>query len=769
MRTKNRKLEKYREKIDEMQQTQDADVTRMQKEIERLTDRLYEENKQTIGNLRSAADELRRRPDAPEHALAEADVDANLIERVEEADKIIQEYRDTEAQLRVRLKEEEKLRENLERRILKQSNDIDELEADLDRAQEEIQKEREAVEASRKPLERTTRRLRTATEAHKKEMESMKSALHNLKDRIVKAEVEHAEKLEEQRVNLEREREDAEIENRNIVKELRKRLEVMQREVASNEGMSIEETKSSGNVSDASPQKDASARQHLRKKVDEQRDLHRRQTLKLEKSQKVLERVENKLKASLKREMKLREALKVAASSSKTRTRKHDEDDDDDENMNKSRRSVREVRDDEEEEEEESDVKSLKRRIRVLQAQNVALRGAAMEATGRVPDGGEDDEIKSNSSLKAWQERKKLQRRVNLLQRRLKDRTKELTKYRNERMGKMSELDRERAKHAAEIRALKSKTEHLKETYVKLTQDANGEESRHEELRDRVYGLESKVAERDESNARMRNELETLRQRLNRAEKRAEELEDELESEQKLRSRIEDEHDDEEKREIEEEGTFVREERLRSALSKARDEMSELREDEEGKRRKILDLQFALETTRTELSRRKEHIERMKREIRNASVRRDLLDDDDGDVGTSTDTTSSRQRKQNRRNGSENNLRERVVEAQSRAKALEAVIDRMKRAMTKQQQDLKRKSEALERHEILRRECQRLRRKLKNLSSSSSPPDPPTKGMFHSRARLNCLFERLNPQRLLHTHTYTHTHEHVDFRYNDST
>merc|ERR1711871_1143423 len=51
----------------------------------------------------------------------------------------------------------------------------------------------------------------------------------------------------------------------------------------------------------------------------------------------------------------------------------------------------------------------------------------------------------------------------------------------------------------------------------------------------------------------------------------------------------------------------------------------------------------------------------------------------------------------------------------------------MKRAMTKQQQDLKRKSEALERHEVLRRECQRLRRKLKNLSSSASPPDPPVK------------------------------------------
>ena len=87
------------------------------------------------------------------------------------------------------------------------------------------------------------------------------------------------------------------------------------------------------------------------------------------------------------------------------------------------------------------------------------------------------------------------------------------------------------------------------------------------------------------------------------------------------------------------------------------------------------------------------------------------------------------------------------MEAQSRAKALEAVIDRMKRAMTKQQQDLKRKSEALERHEILRRECQRLRRKLKNLSSSSSsssPPDPPTKGMLHSRTRLNCTNISLN-------------------------
>ena len=99
-------------------------------------------------------------------------------------------------------------------------------------------------------------------------------------------------------------------------------------------------------------------------------------------------------------------------------------------------------------------------------------------------------------------------------------------------------------------------------------------------------------------------------------------------------------------------------------------------------------------------------------------------------TGTSTDTTISKRQRKNRRGGSENNLRERVAESQSRAKALEAVIDRMKRAMTKQQQDLKRKSEALERHEVLRRECQRLRRKLKNLSSSSSPPDPPVKGTF---------------------------------------
>ena len=63
-----------------------------------------------------------------------------------------------------------------------------------------------------------------------------------------------------------------------------------------------------------------------------------------------------------------------------------------------------------------------------------------------------------------------------------------------------------------------------------------------------------------------------------------------------------------------------------------------------------------------------------------------MLSDDD-DVDTSTDTTSSKRQRKNRRGGSENNLRERVAESQSRAKALEAVIDRMKRAMTKQQQD----------------------------------------------------------------------------------
>ena len=486
LRTKNRTVEKYREKIEDMQRTQDADVTRMQKEIERLTDRLYEENKQTIGNLKSAADELRRRPDAPEHALAEADVDASLIERVEEAEKLIREHQDSEAGLRVRLKEEEKLRENLERRILKQSKEIDELETDLDRAQEEIQKERENVEASRKPLERTTRRLKTATEAHEKEMQSMKSALHNLKDRIVKAEMEHAEKLEEQRVHLEQEREVAESENRKIVKELRKRLEVMQREVSSSSNVVVDDDDDATGQEDetkrsvTSPQRDASARQHLRRKLDEQRDLHRRQTLKLEKLRKHVERVEDKLKASLKREVKLRDALKITSKrkgDAKSRTVREVEDD--------AAEDVEDNRAKQDDGEEDDDLKSLKRRIRVLQAQNVALRGAAMEATGgRAAIQGEDD---PKSSLKDWQERKKLQRRVNLLQRRLKDRTKELEKYRNERSGKMTELDRERSKHAAEIRAMKSKTERLKETYKKLIEDANQDDDRNEELTDRVY------------------------------------------------------------------------------------------------------------------------------------------------------------------------------------------------------------------------------------------------------------------------------------------
>ena len=117
---------------------------------------------------------------------------------------------------------------------------------------------------------------------------------------------------------------------------------------------------------------------------------------------------------------------------------------------------------------------------------------------------------------------------------------------------------------------------------------------------------------------------------------------------------------------------------VRSALSKARDEISELerRRRRNDERFLIFNLRWSLHVPNPRDERNKSNVWR---EIRTARVRRDLLSDDDdvvrnqrsnvhsimtknltrasrSNTGTSTDTTSSKRQRKNRRGGSENNL-----------------------------------------------------------------------------------------------------------------
>lgn len=775
LQQKNRVIEKYRERIQEMGEMQKTDSLRMQQEIERLTERLYSENGHTIETLRKTLDDVRRQTDVPEHAKAEADVDAGLIRRVEEAEDLIREHRDIEVRLRSKLKEEKKLRQTLERKVIRLSDHIEELESELDEAHEETKKEREALRVSKKPVEKLTKQIETTRERHKMEMNDMRDALRKLKDQIVSTEVQHAEKLEEQRFQLEKEREQAEKESRIAIKELRARIETMRSRIddsgPTETKRNDEDEGSRENLEDKSAsQRSSAARQRLRKKLDAQRESYREQSKKMEKLRKRLEHVEAKFQASLSRETKLRDALKTVSSERRVdgdrprdqRRRRRDDnnidehfeggrEDDVRKRLNNGDATLRRRVLDVDREDRDTDTSSLRQQVSVLEAQNAALRGAALEAARKsgVTNGpalleaaekAAQDAVggRGRFSLQTWRAYKKLQRRVALLQRRLKERTKELEAYRVKSSSTVSDVDRLKAKHAVEMRSLQTKMIRIKDSYLKLRHEEDDDEKGElvKDLRIRLNDVESERLELREKYERAIHEQRTLRSRIEETERRVEEAEREADAERLERRRLTSETDSKERGDIKAESEHLREERMREALLNARDELEKMRSNDAESQQEKLDLQFSLEAARLETRQQKQRIEAMCKELERMRRERDFESEIRGDASSSSITLSSPKGTRRRKSSktSENNLRERIIECQSRSKALESVIDRMKRAMMKQQSELKRKSDALDRHEATRHECQRLRKKLSKLKDRT-PPAPPKVSPREQRQR----------------------------------
>ena len=142
---KNRVIEKYKRKLKDSKEVSRRATTADRAEVERLTDRLYSENEDAIGKLRNAVRNLERGGDGSISVGGGGDFKGGLVAQVEEAALLISEKDEMVHGLELKLRTAEAARERAEARCGGALEEMERMKSDMVTLAAQLQESEERV------------------------------------------------------------------------------------------------------------------------------------------------------------------------------------------------------------------------------------------------------------------------------------------------------------------------------------------------------------------------------------------------------------------------------------------------------------------------------------------------------------------------------------------------------------------------------------------------------------------------------------------------
>ncbi|GBG27827.1 Centrosomal protein of 290 kDa [Hondaea fermentalgiana] len=479
---KNQAIEALKKKLELERKGALVEKERDQAEIERLTEKLYEDNRDAIHKLRTAYEDISK------GAIPGSDGDGDA----QQADAAF--HRD----MMDRLEEADVLLERKDRRILELEGMVEELQILRGKAEDRAGQSAEIAETLREKVRRLAsqsetqgakqlvKQLRGQLAAKENTLVGLRSAVLALKTEFVKAEEEHEQDL------IKRDR-------------AMNALSANSKSSAANgasRGQTDENQPDMGNVRD---QIDALRERVERSQEDLDNTKRREEKLRAENS---------KLRRQLHEqadevELRAEDQSRTGADATKLQ-RKIDE-------LRRENRRLRENLHNAqatqavgaiesktpEGKPKHDEVPRLEKRIKVLEAQNAALRSAAKTAASK-SDAALSSGQDSGAASSTWEAGKRLEKKVSVLQRRLEERTREL------------EASREQTQQA----------KHLVDKMSRQVRSARGPPSGHT-----AWESNGSVSQAHEGARKLRRELEDARRELEDRDDRMLELRRQVEVE----------------------------------------------------------------------------------------------------------------------------------------------------------------------------------------------------------------------------------------------
>ena len=695
MNRKNSKIEEFKSKLDKLRTQNAAERDRDKAEIERLTERLYEENKEAINKLRVAFEDITS-ADGSSKARAQGgqisggNMEANieLVSKLQEADAMIEKKDRRNLQLEEKIIELQIAKEHLAEKLAQ-------TEGTSDRLREKVR--RLTMKLESKTMDTLVRKLKAQLIAKEKKMSGLRTAVVALKTEFVKAEQER----EEERIRADRTRQGAADSEgtryRDAIGRLRHQVDVLQKR--------IERTREDLGRAQDSEADLKSENSKLRRKLQEAVEDAEATEGDVARGVGDMRRYQRQVQ-DLQREVRqLKSKLKVAQSESRRV-----------ETMTSPRRGMPETAASTESKipgagrvlggsRSSSNLVSpraprgrtadLLKRIKVLEAQNSALRGAvrnSLEETDRSPV---TKTTLKGSKHEGWDAQKRMQKKIKTLQGLIKERTIELEATRGQVEQAKSLLERSNRERSVLQSRLERATGNRSGT---MRGGASAEEKEErssqlsklesmQSLRDKLFDAENEIARLEKViKVEKESELAKLRAKLDDFESQIRDRDDELvEVNRRYRS-------------------------LRSTSTKAadsyrrEDELSERLHDARVRVRTLQSDLVSREQTNVELRFETEHLEN-----ENARLRTRLADLEAYRSERSTYATpeSSQRRKPGQRF--------------SRERDLEGVVDAMKRVMSKlksENERLKKSTASNVKYVELRKQVRDLKAKVEVLENS---------------------------------------------------
>ncbi|CAK8989635.1 Centrosomal protein of 290 kDa (Cep290) [Durusdinium trenchii] len=557
---KNQTIEGLKHKMELGRKSALAERERDQAEIERLTEKLYEDNRSAIGKLRAAYEDVSKGmipgQDGPSPEDADHAMHREMMDRLEEADVIL---------------------ERKDRRILELEGVVEELRILRQKAEDRAGQSAEIADKLRDKVKQISlhqasqaqdnlvRQLRGQLVAKDKKLGGLRAAVVALKTEFVKAEEDHEEEL------IRRDREIAELsrskgpnghqqQKRSPTGDMRNQLEAL-RERVERSREDLESTK-------RREEKLRSENGKLKRQLREREDADELNEAQLSQNYSESDKLRKKIDDLRRENRRLKESL----------TNHGDE-----AHLDQQRSRIPPPR------AGGADLERLAKRIKVLEAQNTALRTQSGSAAGSST---------TAADLGKWEADKKLERRVATLSRKLEERTKEAEAFRAQAEQAKQLLERttrERATLQTRLNRGGNGVGSSSNSNSNLVKDQDRVVHLKREVEDLRGELQAKEAAnqdlRRQVQVEQRGELARLQRDLTATRGRCAELEDEVEA---LRMRKRHRSNGADSLEVAEE-QYAREDELRQQLSDTRKELRSLEGDLLERDNTILELRFELE------------------------------------------------------------------------------------------------------------------------------------------------------------------------------
>ncbi|CAM9189161.1 unnamed protein product [Chrysoparadoxa australica] len=406
---KNASIDRLQRKLDEAREINKHDAAMERGEMNRLSNLIYQDNVDYLSSLRQAVRQLQSTPGLTGEGMA---LNVRLMEQVEEISAVISEKDETNRQLELKLRTASNQRERAETRCGETLEEMDKMKSDMIALATQLE---DAEERALEALEDTSgkekiKELRKALLAKEGTVRGLRTALVKLKEEFVAAEEAREEAaIQEERERRRREgaRDDGAADR---LAELKEQVRTLKDGLAEAKQEMEELRRSNAKIAGA------------RSKALEENDRLSQELAKLETAAGLGEdevlKLRREAEAFREREETLRRKLRDANASSQTRGDRggHEEDAMPGSGSGNSGKQVAE----------------LEKRIRVLTAQNAALRSAseppvlAGEPETRTPRQEHHDSAAASERHKAWAVEKRLKRRIDVLEQRLAEKVAEL-------------------------------------------------------------------------------------------------------------------------------------------------------------------------------------------------------------------------------------------------------------------------------------------------------------------------------------------------------